>query len=82
MEKYKGELHHPLRYDKRHNMAAVGVLPGPNPEGEAIFKTLVYRNSLNWRAPKQATIVIYESDSQATVEGKVNGLLTELEAKS
>lgn len=80
MEKYKGELHHPLRYDKKHNIVAIGVLPEPNPESEAIFKTLVYRNSLNWQAPKQATTIIYESDNQATVEGKVSGLL--LEAKS
>jgi multimeric flavodoxin WrbA len=82
MKKYKGENHHPLRYDKIHNVAAIGVLPAPNPESEAIFKTLVYRNSLNWQAPKQATTLIYESDSQATAEGKISGLLTSLEVKS
>jgi multimeric flavodoxin WrbA len=83
MEKYKGEIHHPLRYDKIHNVAAVGVLPGPNPESEAIFKTLVYRNSLNWQAPKQYTTIIYESDDQSTVEGKVSGLFSNLmEVKS
>jgi multimeric flavodoxin WrbA len=82
MKKYKGEIHHPRRYDKRHNIAAIGVLPQPNPESEAIFKTLVYRNSLNWQAPKQATTIIYESDNQTTIEGKVSGLLTNLEVKS
>jgi multimeric flavodoxin WrbA len=82
MEKYKGEIHHPLRYDKKHSFAAVGVLPQPNPESEAIFKTLVYRNSLNWQAPKHATAIIYESDNQTTVEGKVSGLLSDLEVKS
>jgi multimeric flavodoxin WrbA len=82
MKKYKGELHHPLRYDKTHNMAAIGVLPQPNPKSEAIFKTLVYRNSLNWQAPKQATAIIYDSDGQATVESKISGLLTDLEVKS
>ncbi|MCW3999917.1 MAG: NAD(P)H-dependent oxidoreductase [Candidatus Bathyarchaeota archaeon] len=81
MEKYKGEIHHPQRYDKRHGMAAIGVLPHPDPESEAIFKTLVYRNSLNWQAPKQSTVIIYESDNQATVEGKISGLLTNLEVK-
>lgn len=82
MEKYKGEMHHPLRFDKKHNLAAVGVLPQPNPKSEAIFRTLVYRNSLNWQAPKQATAIIYESDNQAAIEGKVNALLTEVEVKS
>jgi multimeric flavodoxin WrbA len=82
MENYKGEIHHPQRYDKRHNLAGIGVLPQPNPESEAIFKTLLYRNSLNWQAPKHATTIIYESDSQATVEGKISGLLTDLEVKS
>jgi multimeric flavodoxin WrbA len=82
MKKYKGEIHHPQRYDKRHNMAAIGVLPDPNPESEAIFKMLVYRNSLNWQTPKQATTIIYESDNQATVENKISGLLTTLEVKS
>jgi multimeric flavodoxin WrbA len=82
MEKYKGELHHPSRYDKKHNVAAIGVLPDPNPESESIFKTLVYRNSLNWQAPKHATAIIYDSDNQAAVEGKISGLLTNLEVKS
>jgi multimeric flavodoxin WrbA len=78
MEKFKGELHHPLRYDKTHNMAAIGVLQQPNQESEAIFKTLVYRNSLNWQAPKQATSIVYESDNQATVESKISGMLLEV----
>jgi multimeric flavodoxin WrbA len=82
MKKYKGEIHHPQRYDKTHNVAAIGVLPQPDPESEAIFKTLLYRNSLNWQAPKQATTIIYESDNQLTVEGKVSDLLTNLEVKS
>lgn len=82
MEKYKGEVHHPQRYEKRHNVAAIGVLPQADPESEGIFKTLVYRNSLNWQAPKQATTIIYESDNQAAVEGKISGLLTDLEVES
>lgn len=82
MEKYKGEIHHPQRYDKKHNIAAIGVLPQPDPESETIFKTLLYRNSLNWQAPKQATTIIYESDNHATVASKISGLLTNLEVKS
>jgi multimeric flavodoxin WrbA len=82
MEKYKGEIHHPQRYDKRHNIAAIGVLPQPDPESEAIFKTLLYRNALNWQAPKQAKTIIYESDNQATIESKVSDLLANMEVKS
>lgn len=79
MERFEGEVHHPQRYEKRGKLAAVGVLPAPDIASEEIFKTLLYRNSLNKQALKQGTTVIYESDDAATIEGKVRGLLAELE---
>lgn len=82
MERFGGEVHHPQRYEKRGKLAAIGVLPAPDASSEEIFKTLLYRNSLNKQALKQGTAVIYESDAAAVIEGKVRGLLAELEVKS
>jgi multimeric flavodoxin WrbA len=82
MKKFDGELHHPQRYEKKHKLAAVGVLPLPNPASEATFKTLVYRNSLNWQATRQITAIVYDSDNPETVKTKIDGMLMELEAKS
>ena len=82
MERFKGEVHHPQRYDKRGKLAAVGVLPAPDQSSEEIFKTLLYRNSLNKQALKQGTAVVYESDNAAAVESKVKALLADLEVTS
>jgi multimeric flavodoxin WrbA len=82
MDRFKGEVHHPQRYEKRGKLAAVGVLPAPDGASEEIFKTLLYRNSLNKQALKQGTVVVYESDDAKTAESKVRGLLSELEVKS
>jgi multimeric flavodoxin WrbA len=82
MERFEGEVHHPQRYDKRGKLAAIGVLPAPDASSEEIFRTLLYRNSLNKQALKQGTTVVYKSDDATTAEGKVKELLVELEVKS
>jgi multimeric flavodoxin WrbA len=82
MERFKGEVHHPQRYEKRGKLAAIGVLPAPDASSEEIFETLLYRNSLNKQALKQGTAVVYESDDATAVEIKVRGLLAELEVES
>lgn len=82
MERFEGEVHHPQRYEKRGKLAAIGVLPAPDSSSEEIFKTLLYRNSLNKQALMQGTAVVYESDDAAAVENKIRGLLAELEVQS
>lgn len=82
MKRYRGEIHHPQRYEKRGKLAAIGVLREPDVSSEMIFKTLLYRNSLNKQAINQGTAVVYESDDAAAIECKVKGLLTELEVIS
>jgi multimeric flavodoxin WrbA len=77
-----GELHHPQRYEKRGKLAAIGVLPEPDPASEEIFSTLLYRNSLNKQATGYATTVVYGSDTQERVKAKIDLLLTQLEVKS
>jgi len=49
--KRKGETHHTYRYLSRASIIAVGYLNSPDEEQEAIFKELVYRNSLNMGSP-------------------------------
>jgi multimeric flavodoxin WrbA len=77
-----GELHHPQRYEKTGKLAAVGVLPEPNPKSEEIFKTLLYRNSLNKQASHHGTAIVYEKDTQQQVKEKINDLLAQVEVKA
>lgn len=77
-----GELHHPQRYEKRGKIAAIGVLPKPDPASEEIFSTLLYRNSLNKQAISYATAVVYDNDTQENVKAKIGLLLTQLEVKN
>lgn len=49
--KIYGETHHKRRYEQYPSLMGIGVLPGSDPDSEKIFKTLVYRNSLNFHSP-------------------------------
>jgi len=49
--KIDGETHHKPRYEKYPSLMGIGVLPQSDPDSEKIFKTLVYRNSLNFHSP-------------------------------
>ena len=80
-KKVHGELHHPPRYEKTGKLAAIGVLPGPNPQSEEIFKTLLYRNSLNKQATHHSTAIIYATDDHAKVVEKIAQMLSEVEVK-
>jgi multimeric flavodoxin WrbA len=80
-KKINGELHHPQRYDKTGKLAAIGVLPNPNSTSEEIFKTLLYRNSLNKQASHQAAAIVYDTDTPKQVEEKIINLLTQVEVK-
>jgi multimeric flavodoxin WrbA len=80
--KVNGELHHPQRYDKIGKLAAIGVLPKPDPQAQEIFSKLLYRNSLNKQASRHATAFVYEKDTQKQVEEKISQLLAELEVKA
>ncbi len=49
--KIEGETHHKRRYEQYPSFMGIGVLPQSDPDSEKIFKTLVYRNSLNFHSP-------------------------------
>ncbi len=77
-----GELHHPQRYEKVGKLAAIGVLPEPEHRSEEIFKTLLYRNSLNKQASHHAAIFVYEKDHPKQVQQKIEVLLNQVEVKN
>jgi multimeric flavodoxin WrbA len=81
MKKFNGELHHPQRYEKKHKITALGVLVSADPLSEATFKTLLYRNSLNWQTTHQTTAIIYDTDNAETTKTKIDSMLMELEVK-
>mgnify|MGYP001054267531 FL=1 len=56
-----GEVHHARRYLRYPAVLGVGILPGPDTEGEAIFSRLVERNAINMRAPRHAAVTIQTS---------------------
>jgi multimeric flavodoxin WrbA len=76
-----GELHHPQRYDKIGKLAAIGVLPAPNSASEEIFKTLLYRNSINKQASHQAAEIVYDTDTLKQFQEKIVNLLAQVEVK-
>ncbi len=80
--KRHGETHHNHRYENRGSIIAIGVLDKPDDEKEAIFKELVYRNSLNMGAPVHEAIIYTKNQSKtdfisefATILKKVEGTI-------
>jgi multimeric flavodoxin WrbA len=72
--KVQGETHHRRRYARSPSLIGLGVLPQPDREAEAIFKTLVEHNALNWRSPRTAAGVV-ALDSPDAMEDIVRGLV-------
>ena len=74
-KKFNGEIHHPARYGKYGSLVAVGVLPKPDAESEAIFKGLVNRNAINMHPKAYSTDNVYMTDTDDEVKTKVRGVL-------
>lgn len=69
-----GEVHHRPRYAKYPRWIALGTVPAPNPQAEAIFRRLVERNAVNLHCPAHAAGVL-------AGEADAKGLARELVAK-
>jgi len=71
------EIHHIRRYRSYPNLLGIGTLPGPDPEGEAIFSDLLVRNSINIYALDVDTCVVYEGDHnpEEKIEEKLLGVI-------
>jgi multimeric flavodoxin WrbA len=60
-KRYDGEIHHPLRYNTVPRLAAVGILPRPDPDTESIFHRLVGRNARNMHA-QSLSLVLHQDE--------------------
>jgi multimeric flavodoxin WrbA len=75
----QGETHHRPRYDRYPALIGVGVLPGPDPEQERIFKALVARNALNLHAPFHAAHVVTPANAAALLQRAVQAATSQAE---
>jgi len=73
--KLKGEIHHVKRYEQYPRIVAVGTLPEPDAEAEAIFRELVRRNAANMHAPASAVTVILNHEPAEPIRAKLRGAL-------
>ena len=71
----QGEIHHPLRYEKRPSLLALGTVPSPDAEAERIFHGLVRRNAINLDAARVDSHVFHEGAEEAEIAGRVKRLL-------
>ncbi len=74
-----GETHHRVRYEHYPAVVAFGVLPGPDPEQEQIFKALVARNALNLHAPFHAAHVVTPGSGEAIVRRAIQAATAQAE---
>ena len=56
--KIGGEVHHEPRYARYPRWIALGTMPAPNPQAEAIFRRLIERNAVNLHLPAHAIGVL------------------------
>lgn len=66
--KVEGETHHAKRYAHYPNFLAIGWMDEPNPRAEAIFRRLVYRNSLNFYARRTFSGIVTGSQPEAQLD--------------
>jgi multimeric flavodoxin WrbA len=78
----KGEIHHQPRYEKHASILVLGVLPKPDPESEALFRSLVVHNAVNIHAPTGTVGFIYQTDNPAQIEAKLKSLFIEAGIKN
>jgi hypothetical protein len=63
-------------------LVAIGILPQPDAESEAIFKTLVSRNAVNMHAPAYSAAIVYSGENSEQVREKLKSLLMSVGVKN
>ena len=65
-----GETHHQPRYAKYPDLLVIGWVDTPDPKAEAIFRHLVYRNTINFYAKNSlcGLVTASQSDSELLAE--------------
>ena len=74
-----GESHHIKRYEKYPSLLAIGISENSDEEEEQLFKTLIYRHSLNFYPPVYKTH-IFQKDETIKQE-KIKQIINEMELK-
>jgi multimeric flavodoxin WrbA len=77
--KIEGETHHIPRYDRLPSLLGIGVAREGDSEGEQIFKTLVYRNSINFHSPSFSAAVIKGTESESEIQSSLASAISRLE---
>jgi multimeric flavodoxin WrbA len=80
--KVNGEIHHIQRYEKLQSLIGVGILENPDNEKREVFKTLIYRNSLNGASPYHQAIIYEEGQDPLEFSNDFNKTLMEIEVVS
>ncbi len=71
----QGETRHRRRYASYPRLLGVGVLPQADPEQEAVFRTLVERNALNFHAPGWAGVLLAGTEDETARRQKIHEAL-------
>ena len=77
--KVDGEVHHEQRYEKCQPLIAIGFLDSPDVEKEEVFKTLIYRNSINAACPYHQAIIYEKGQDPSKFSNSFNKSLMKVE---
>jgi len=71
-----------MRYEKHPKLVAIGTLPKPDMECEALFKQLLTRNAINYSSPKKAAGILYANLSENEIKSIIKKLLNKVEVEA
>lgn len=76
---FDGELHHTKRYDKYPGIISIGTMPATDKEAERIFRALPDRNARNLHSPVAVSCIVFQGESNISIDEKIRGLLKQAE---
>lgn len=76
-----GEVHHQKRYPRYPDQLMVGWMEAPDAQAEAIFRHLVFRNTLNMYTQVAVTGIAISGQSEAELRAAVQGWLADWGAR-
>jgi multimeric flavodoxin WrbA len=71
----KGEVHHQKRYKRYPNLLTIGWMEESNPQAEAVFRHLVYRNAINMYAKTSVCGLVIGPQPQADLDVQIESWL-------
>ncbi|MBK5114071.1 MAG: flavodoxin family protein [Candidatus Heimdallarchaeota archaeon] len=74
-----GETHHLKRYDSYPSILAIGISENSDEDEEELFKTLIYRHSLNFYPPVYKTHIIKKDEEVR--QDRIKQMIDEMELK-